>query len=265
MPERKDEAFPTKIIKIRAPVLVLDRCKEALGLGAHTRSAESTFLGYLLTLGINVYERGILPLERGEGDAASLAQSKEEYTFRKEDIEAAIPVSDEPLYFDEEKTDTALLTHEPKSAYGTEIEIQHPQGFDNNVTSIDYNIVYIPFYGRAAAGKPIDINIPPGRVVPYPAKLIKGEQSTYFVVQVEGTSMTNAGIQNDDYVIVRHAEEPKHGKIMLIRHENESTVKRVRKINGQWFLCWEDGSGKQEPVNEGEYEVQGEYVGLMRG
>jgi SOS-response transcriptional repressor LexA len=255
MPERKDDAFPTKIVKIRAPVLVLDRCKEALGLGAHTRSAESTFLGYLLTLGINVYEQGILPLERGEGDAASLALDK--------DAAFSNPAGPPPL--DAEETDAALLTRDPSPAYRAEIEIQRPPEFDNNVTSIDYDIVYIPFYGRAAAGTPIDINIPPGRVVPYPGKLIKGEQSAYFSVQVEGTSMTNAGIQNGDYVVVRHAEEPKHGKIMLIRHENESTVKRVKKIKGQWFLCWEDGSGKQEPVNEGKYEIQGEYVGLMRG
>jgi repressor LexA len=265
MPERKDDAFPTKIIKIRAPVPVLDRCKEALELGAHTRSAESTFLGYLLTLGINVYERGILPLEMGEGEAVSLALAKDEYTFRKEAVDVPDSRSADPLNRDGEKTDTALVTHEPAPAYGTEIEIQRPPEFDNNVASIDYNIVYIPFYGRAAAGNPIDISIPPGRVVPYPGKSIKGEQSDYFSVLVEGTSMTNAGIQNGDYVVVRHAEEPKHGKIMLIRHENESTVKRVKKIKGQWVLCWEDGSGKQEPVNEGEYEIQGEYVGLIRG
>jgi hypothetical protein len=55
-----------------------------------------------------------------------------------------------------------------------------------------------------------------------------------------------------------------HGKIMLVRHENESTLKRIRLTeDGKAFLCWEDGSGRTEEVVSEDYEVQGEYIFAM--
>jgi SOS-response transcriptional repressor LexA len=47
-------------------------------------------------------------------------------------------------------------------------------------------------------------------------------------VEIKGTSMTNAGINDGDYVIMRLAKGPSHGKVMLVRYGNESTVKRIK-------------------------------------
>ncbi|GHV80176.1 hypothetical protein AGMMS49944_19670 [Spirochaetia bacterium] len=63
----------------------------------------------------------------------------------------------------------------------------------------------------------------------------------------------------------RRAEEPEHNKVMLVRHGDESTIKRVKKEDGKIFLCWEDGSDNCIEVGPGDYQVQGEFVSIMRG
>ena len=147
-----------------------------------------------------------------------------------------------------------------------EIKVIRPSKFDNNVVSINYDIVYTPFYGKTAAGKPISFDSAPEGVVPWSKKMIKGDPSKHYTVEVKGNSMINANIEDGDYVLVRHAEAPKHNSIMLIRHENDSTIKRI-KIKGEQevYMAWDDGSGRIERLDNQEYEIQGEYMGVLRG
>ncbi|GHU03190.1 hypothetical protein FACS1894147_06690 [Spirochaetia bacterium] len=50
--------------------------------------------------------------------------------------------------------------------------------------------------------------------------------------------------------------EAENGKIMLVRYENTSTLKRVVKKAEKTYLCWEDGTDKQIQVDSEDYEVQ---------
>jgi repressor LexA len=137
--------------------------------------------------------------------------------------------------------------------------------FDNNVESISFDMAYLPFYGLVAAGRPINVNIPPAKVLPCSAEVLKGDISKYYTVPVKGTSMVEAGIQDGDYVVLKYAESPRNGRIMLVRHENESTIKRIKKIrDDEVYICWEDGSGKKVRLDDENYEIQGEYVMVMR-
>jgi SOS-response transcriptional repressor LexA len=170
---------------------------------------------------------------------------------------------------EEEKTvyaDTqpiSYVTKDPEPAYPQPLKVQKNPKIDNNVAAF-VPTYYIPFYGKAAAGRPIDIDIPPDRVIPVPAPVLRGDKSRYFSVEVKGTSMTKAGINDGDYVIIRRAEEPESGKVMLVRCGDESTVKRIKMKEGKVLLCWEDGSGKAIEVDSSEYEIQGEFVKVLR-
>jgi SOS-response transcriptional repressor LexA len=166
----------------------------------------------------------------------------------------------ESMYADTQPVSFEIREAEP--AYPRPLKVQKQPKIDNNAAIVP--VYYIPFYGKAAAGYPIDINIPPDRVVPVPAPVLKGDKSRYFSVEVRGTSMTDAGIRNGDYVIMRRAEEPEDGKVMLVRYDNESTIKRIKLKGGKVLLCWEDGSGEIIEVDSSEYEIQGEFVKLMR-
>jgi hypothetical protein len=73
MPRYKDDPpGPTKVTHIRVEDHVMERVRKSQKEGIHATKSEAAFLGYLINIGINVYERGILPLERGDSGAVAL-------------------------------------------------------------------------------------------------------------------------------------------------------------------------------------------------
>lgn len=65
--------------------------------------------------------------------------------------------------------------------------------------------------------------------------LIKHPAATFFV-RAQGESMLEAGILNNDLLIVDRALPPKHNDIVIAVINNEFTVKRLKVINKQVFL-----------------------------
>lgn len=76
MPRRKDRGPETTVVKVRMPVELVDKCKEARLSGTHKLEAESTFLGYLIELGLARYEKVIRPIEQSEDEVISLKSNK---------------------------------------------------------------------------------------------------------------------------------------------------------------------------------------------
>jgi hypothetical protein len=70
MPRRKDNSKNTEILRIRISTELKQQCNEARLAGAHSRMAESAFVGYLIEIGLKKYEKSILPLERGDDEAS---------------------------------------------------------------------------------------------------------------------------------------------------------------------------------------------------
>jgi hypothetical protein len=68
MPTRKDRSENTERIIVRWSKNLKDRCELARQTGAHSSDAESTFVRYLIELGITKYERTILPLEQSRDE-----------------------------------------------------------------------------------------------------------------------------------------------------------------------------------------------------
>lgn len=56
----------TEVIKVRLTPTLRERCNLARLAGAHDATPESTFLGYLIKVGVGRYEKHILPIEKGE-------------------------------------------------------------------------------------------------------------------------------------------------------------------------------------------------------
>ena len=176
-------------------------------------------------------------------------------------VDALLKTQDKPT-----KSEPPLLTSDPEPAYMPEIKVYRPPELDNNVEFLGDSVVYLPFYGETAAGKPISFDATPGEVVPWAKAMIRGEVGRYFVLRVRGGSMAEADIQDGDLVLMRRAEAPRQNRIMLIRHENESTLKRIKmKGDQEVYMCWEDGSGQTVRLDDQDYEIQGEFVGIMRG
>jgi len=163
------------------------------------------------------------------------------------------------------------LVSEPVPAYGERIvnisRFTHAPSKDG-VKFTGWEMTILPHYGRVAAGFPIEMNLETGWGVPYPKPKLKGKEEDYFTVEASGTSMTEAGIQDGDIVVIRRTATPKQGKIMLVRHGDESTLKKIKikEKNGQkeYYLQWQDGSDRSQLIDDPDWEVQGEYHGLMR-
>jgi DNA polymerase V len=94
--------------------------------------------------------------------------------------------------------------------------------------------------------------------------LIRHPAATFFV-RVSGDSMTGAGIQNGDLLIVDRAAECANGCIVVARLESEFTLKRVRKEGDRVFLMPENDRYEPIEVTEGsDFEIWGRVVGSVR-
>ncbi len=65
--------------------------------------------------------------------------------------------------------------------------------------------------------------------------LIHNPASTFFV-RVEGESMSGAGIDDGDLLVVDRAVEPMEGKIAICFVDGEFTVKRLGREGAEWLL-----------------------------
>lgn len=77
---------------------------------------------------------------------------------------------------------------------------------------------------------------------------------TCFALRVRGDSMINAGIFSGDVVVVRPQPTADDGQIVVARLEDEATVKRLRRRNGQIRLM---------PENEAYAPIDGTYAQIV--
>jgi repressor LexA len=122
----------------------------------------------------------------------------------------------------------------------------------------------IPLVGRIAAGSPIlAIENLEGSLST--AGLFNADENT-FALQVEGESMTGAGILPGDYVIVASGDRIRNGAIAAVGIGDEATVKRVYMKKSQVVLKAENPDYEDIVVDRSspEFSVYGPVVGVMR-
>jgi repressor LexA len=57
-----------------------------------------------------------------------------------------------------------------------------------------------------------------------------------FALKVRGESMKDAGILDGDVVVVEPTPSPRAGQIVVALIDGESTLKRLVRLKGKWFL-----------------------------
>lgn len=80
--------------------------------------------------------------------------------------------------------------------------------------------------------------------------LIKHPAATFFV-RVTGNSMINAGIHENDILIIDRSITPAHGKIVVAAVDGQLTVKRLNKKNETLFLMPENQDFAPIEIKEG--------------
>jgi repressor LexA len=118
----------------------------------------------------------------------------------------------------------------------------------------------LPLVGQVAAGQPIlaEENIEEYLDVP---DMIGGEDGDY-VLRVRGESMKDAGILEDDYVVVRPSDDADDGEIVVALIGEEATVKRYFRESDHIRLQPENDA--MEPIRTTEAKLLGTVVGVFR-
>ena len=83
-----------------------------------------------------------------------------------------------------------------------------------------------------------------------------------FALRVRGDSMINAGILSGDKVVVRPQPTANDGQIVVARLEDEATVKRLRRRNGQVWLLPENEN--YEPIDGTNAQIIGIVKAVVR-
>jgi repressor LexA len=128
---------------------------------------------------------------------------------------------------------------------------------------LDSSDFKLPLLGMVPAGGPVLseeyiekwINIGPDAVY-------KGKES--YLLRVKGNSMVDAGIYEDDILVVCNALEPKFGDIVVALVDNQNTVKRYMKDANQRVYLKPENPGYDNIYPEGELCLQGVVTGLLR-
>lgn len=120
--------------------------------------------------------------------------------------------------------------------------------------------VGVPVLGRVAAGYPILAVENVECYVPVPEHLRRGRE--LFALRVQGESMIDAGIYDNDIVIVNRTPVAENGEIVVALVGDEATVKRFYKENGHFRLQPENDLF--EPIIVDEVVVLGKVVSLVR-
>jgi repressor LexA len=123
----------------------------------------------------------------------------------------------------------------------------------------------LPLLGQIAAGGPLlaDQNVEDYIGVPEP--LSRGGEE--FLLRVRGDSMKDAGIIEDDYVVVRRQQDAHDGDIVVAlvgdaEWADEATVKRFFHDNGRVRLQPENEA--YEPIYGEHVQILGKVIGVFR-
>ncbi len=126
----------------------------------------------------------------------------------------------------------------------------------------DESVVSVPLLGKVTAGSPIEAIERPNEYFDLPAFMINPKKET-FSLNVSGDSMINAGIHDNDIVVVERQNTAHNGEIVVaMNDDNEVTVKRFYKEKDHIRLQPENDA--LEPIILNNATILGKVVGLYR-
>ena len=118
----------------------------------------------------------------------------------------------------------------------------------------------VPLIGTVRAGAPIFAVENLEGYYPLPDELDAG--GIEFALKVKGDSMKNAGILDNDIIVVRHQNTANNGDIVVALIDDSATVKRFFKRDNQIVLHPENETMQDMIYND--VQILGIVTGLMR-
>lgn len=121
-------------------------------------------------------------------------------------------------------------------------------------------MVNVPVIGTVAAGMPILAEENIEDYMPIPVEMLPNKE--VFMLKVKGESMIEAGIYNNDRVIVARQPDANNGDMVVALVDDSATVKTFYKENGHFRLQPENSS--MDPIIVDDVQILGKVIGLFR-
>lgn len=134
------------------------------------------------------------------------------------------------------------------------------QGTNRSIRLSNDNTAVVPILGKVTAGMPILAVEDIEGYVPVSDRIRRGRE--LFALRVVGESMVNAGILDNDIVVVHKTPVAENGQIVVAMVDDEATVKRFYKENGHYRLQPENDD--YDPIIVDDCSILGQVVSVVR-
>ena len=221
-----------------------DEMKDALGLksksGIHRLITGLEERGFIRRLAHRARALEVLRLPDEAGVGATTAQGSQGAPFSPQVIEGGRDTESTPVIAPSEITGAPASTGDAS------------QGD-----------VELPFFGKIAAGTPIEALRDPTRHIAVPPSMLG--RGNHYCLEVEGDSMIDAGILDGDTVVIRRTDTADNGSIVVALVEgHEVTLKRLRRRNDSVALEAANPAYETRIFGPDQVAVQGGLIGLLR-
>ncbi|MDD4113677.1 MAG: transcriptional repressor LexA [Herbinix sp.] len=121
-------------------------------------------------------------------------------------------------------------------------------------------LVNVPIVGTITAGQPILAVENVDSYFPIPSEFMPNSET--FMLRVKGESMINAGIFDQDKILIQKQSHAKNGDYVVALIDEEVTVKTFYRENG--YIRLQPENDAMEPIIVEDLQILGIVIGLFR-
>ena len=139
-------------------------------------------------------------------------------------------------------------------------------GASRGIRIPDFEHKGLPIVGRVAAGNPILAEEHIEEYCDMPSSFFHPHAD--YLLRVQGDSMINVGIYEDDLLAVHRSQHADPGEIVVARVDNEVTVKRLKRTRSKYQVLLMPENDAYDPIEVDlryqDFAIEGLSVGVIR-
>ena len=191
---------------------------------------------------------------------AELSKSQQKILdFIRNSIQEGISPSVREICAATDLKSTATVHSHLKALEEKGLIVRH-QGSNRSIRLTNDNTAFVPVLGKVTAGIPILAIEDVECYIPISENVRRGRE--LFALRVVGESMINAGILDNDIVVVHKTPSAENGQIVVAMIDNEATVKRFYKENG--YVRLQPENDTFQPIITDECSILGRVISVVR-
>lgn len=167
-----------------------------------------------------------------------------------------------------ELSERVALSHNRIAVYLKDMADSGMIGYENGkivtdkISKIKTEYISVPILGSISCGIPLLSEENVESYVKLPTELVG--RGDYYFLRANGDSMTNAGIEDGDFVLINKTTEANNGDIVVALIDNENTLKRLYRDDKNRKIILHPENEKYEDISVDHCQVQGVAVKVLK-